>query len=261
MNHLLFLEIVASEDIGHLRMKEKTYKGSWKKSGGRSAWFMIKRKIDRLESMMQADPLESDLTALKSEHDIFERIKMDMSGVDGSVLAEVRDLRRYLLLVESEILSMRSKLPTPGSIIGVTASSGGEHGAVHPQSGDTRPNLSVPHSMPTDTLKGTLQSGVYPAASGYTESGLVDWSTPPKNTPLSGGRRIAPGQIFFYNSDADKIAPAQGVSHGPTLDNFNKIPLDSVANPSQMKPVIDSAPDDTDHRFGGCTVREFLGIP
>lgn len=144
MNHLLFLEIVASEDIGHLRMKEKTYKGSWKKSGGRSAWFMIKRKMDRLENMMQADPFESDLTMLKSEHDIFEKIKHDTSGIDGTVLAEVRDLRRYLLLVESEILSVRSKLPTPGSIIGVPASSGGEHGAVYPQSVDARPPQMKP---------------------------------------------------------------------------------------------------------------------
>jgi hypothetical protein len=37
--------------------------------------------------------------------DVFAKIEEDPSGQDGSVLAEVRDLRRYLTLVEAEMIS------------------------------------------------------------------------------------------------------------------------------------------------------------
>lgn len=134
MKHLAQLRPVALGDVEHLLMKEKTYRGSWKRSGGRSAWFMLRRKIDRLLEMMKRpepphgwsmdDYLEAietarcgdgDVTvdasvagylaASYSAENIFAMIRSDPSGTDGSVLAEVRDLRRYLLLVEAEMVS------------------------------------------------------------------------------------------------------------------------------------------------------------
>lgn len=134
MKHLAQLRPVALGDVEHLLMKEKTYHGSWKRSGGRSAWFMLRRKIDRLLEMMKRpepphgwsmdDYLEAvetarcgdgDVTvdanvagylaASYSAENIFAMIRSDPSGTDGSVLAEVRDLRRYLLLVEAEMVS------------------------------------------------------------------------------------------------------------------------------------------------------------
>ncbi len=91
MGHLGHIEAVAVADCEELRRKEKTYRGSWKKRGGVGAWMMIARKIDRLEEM------------LGDAGDIFEEIALQPAGKDGSVLAEVRDLRRYLLLVEAEV--------------------------------------------------------------------------------------------------------------------------------------------------------------
>jgi hypothetical protein len=57
MEHMKYIDTVADNDCHHLRMKEKTYQGSWKKGGGRSAWFMLRRKIDRLLVMMGRPPV------------------------------------------------------------------------------------------------------------------------------------------------------------------------------------------------------------
>jgi hypothetical protein len=98
MSHLKFLDGVAIEDVVHLREKEATYKGSWKRRGGVGAFMMLARKWDRLESMMAS---RSD-----SMYDIFAHIHREKTllGRDGTVLAEIRDLRRYLLLVEAEMV-------------------------------------------------------------------------------------------------------------------------------------------------------------
>ena len=51
---------------------------------------MLARKWDRIENI------------LSNKWDIFAAIRKDPSGKDGSMLAEIRDLRRYLMLVEAE---------------------------------------------------------------------------------------------------------------------------------------------------------------
>lgn len=139
--HHAFLKNVADQDVEYVLVKDKSYGASWKLSGGRSAWFMLKRKIDRLCEMLrpmtQSDvaemigfskargtPKKHDDTATivptdgyvrmrellakaAVAEDIFAAIGDDVSGADSTVLAEVRDLRRYLLLVEAEILSRK----------------------------------------------------------------------------------------------------------------------------------------------------------
>jgi hypothetical protein len=121
-----FLAIVANEDVKFLIPRDIQYGASWKASGGRSAWFNLARKIDRLKELMEPpvtatlDDLINrlkgghhaitvadleNLKAVQTAHDVFQKIEADMSGRDGSVLAEIRDLRRYLLLVEAEIVS------------------------------------------------------------------------------------------------------------------------------------------------------------
>lgn len=92
MSHMQHLNKVAEEDVQCLEEKEKTYQGSWKKRGGVGAFMMLARKWDRLEVICQL-----------ANYDIFWAIARDTSGKDGSLLAEVRDLRRYLLLIEAEI--------------------------------------------------------------------------------------------------------------------------------------------------------------
>ena len=105
MSELDFIEIVSKEDHDHLREKAKSYGDSWKRSGGRSSWFMLKRKMDRLENMLNKYP--KDMKEALAHQDVFEKIKQDPSGTDGTVLAEIRDLRRYLLLVESEMMNQK----------------------------------------------------------------------------------------------------------------------------------------------------------
>jgi len=91
-----FLELVAYTDVKELQHKEATYQGSWKKRGGVGAFMMCARKWDRLENMCQ-----------RGHYDIFALIGEVMSGEDGSALAEIRDLRRYLLLIEAEMIARK----------------------------------------------------------------------------------------------------------------------------------------------------------
>ena len=133
MKHLRYLQDVVDLDVREVQRKEATYMGSWKKSGGRSAWFMLRRKIDRMLEMLKrpedfhgfdlanlddaiasvnpdeditlAGCIVQHLRDVYVSEDIFLKIEDDPSGQDGSVLAEVRDLRRYLLLIEAEMVA------------------------------------------------------------------------------------------------------------------------------------------------------------
>lgn len=90
------LQVVVDEDVRHLKMKEKTYGDSWKKRGGVGAFMMMARKWDRIENILAKGAMP---------YDVFSHIKLDPSGDDSTVLAEVRDLRRYLALVEAEMIA------------------------------------------------------------------------------------------------------------------------------------------------------------
>lgn len=94
-NHMDYLDEIAAQDVATLREKERTYGGSWKKRGGVGAFMMLARKMDRLENIAAA-----------AGYDIFEVMsKQGLGGADGELLAEIRDLRGYLLLVEAEMFS------------------------------------------------------------------------------------------------------------------------------------------------------------
>jgi hypothetical protein len=94
MEHMKYLNQIVGNDIHELERKEATYQGSWKRRGGVGAFMMVARKIDRLETMCQ-----------QNQYDIFLAVGAELSGADGTALAEIRDLRRYLLLIEAEILA------------------------------------------------------------------------------------------------------------------------------------------------------------
>lgn len=129
-HHHPFLETVAAQDVAYLKEKDRSYGASWKLAGGRSAWFMLRRKMDRMIEMMKrpeppygwsessndtvvqkngdiamAADIARYLLASHQAEDIFGMVEKDPSGRDGCVLAEVRDLRRYLLLVEAEMVA------------------------------------------------------------------------------------------------------------------------------------------------------------
>jgi hypothetical protein len=92
MKHMEYLKQVALDDVTILEIKEGTYRGSWKKRGGVGAFMMLARKWDRLENMVEV-----------FSYNVFTAINEDDTpGADGTTLAEIQDLRRYLLLVEAE---------------------------------------------------------------------------------------------------------------------------------------------------------------
>jgi hypothetical protein len=137
MEHMKHIDAVVDSDTAVLRQKESTYQGSWKAAGGRSAWFMFRRNMDRLLSMMKKPPevdgfsmvdLDDCIQQAWSEADkasgdctmdvsivqylrdsyvsenIFAKIRENPLGQDGTVLACLRDLRRYAILIEAEMV-------------------------------------------------------------------------------------------------------------------------------------------------------------
>ena len=84
VNHLI------EDDATGLENSEKTYGDSWKKRGGMGAFMMLARKWDRIENVCK-----------KQNYDIFEGIRKDPSPT--GIIDDIRDLRAYLLLVESEM--------------------------------------------------------------------------------------------------------------------------------------------------------------
>jgi hypothetical protein len=92
MSYMDYLERITQDDIGELREKDKLYGGSWLKRGGVGAYMNVARKIDRLEK-----------TAEAHGWDVIEAASVEsFSYGEGSVLDQIGDLRRYLMLVEAE---------------------------------------------------------------------------------------------------------------------------------------------------------------
>lgn len=88
---MVAVDIVARADVTALEKAEESYGDSWKKRGGVGAFMMLARKWDRLEKQVE-----------NMDYDVFEAIKDD--NREEGVIDDVRDLRRYLMLVEAEIL-------------------------------------------------------------------------------------------------------------------------------------------------------------
>lgn len=145
MDHMKFLEAVLASDLAVLREKEATYQGSWKAAGGKSAWFMLRRNIDRLLNMMRRpddvpgfsiEDLDRDLKDKQCGNDvtldhyivkylrdsyvqenIFAKVREYPAGNDGTVLAVLRDLRRYLVLVEAQMCAVGAVHPEQVSMV------------------------------------------------------------------------------------------------------------------------------------------------
>tara|TARA_R100001126_G_scaffold44096_1_gene25040 strand:- start:467 stop:781 length:315 start_codon:yes stop_codon:yes gene_type:complete len=83
---------LANLDVSKLEQAERSYGDSWRKRGGIGAFMMLARKWDRIENQVTKDG-----------YDIFESIYNDPSNT--GILDDIRDLRRYLLLVESFMVS------------------------------------------------------------------------------------------------------------------------------------------------------------
>jgi hypothetical protein len=84
---------LATQDAAVLIERDKSYGSSWKKRGGIGAFMMLARKWDRIENILR------HLTP--ATWDVFAAIEMDPN--DNGIIDDIRDLRRYLLLVEAEM--------------------------------------------------------------------------------------------------------------------------------------------------------------
>ena len=83
---------VAQNDLEALKKAETSYGDSWRRRGGVGAFMMLARKFDRIEHQSQ-----------KHRWDIFEAGEVYKG--EAGLLDDIRDLRRYLLLVEEYILT------------------------------------------------------------------------------------------------------------------------------------------------------------
>ena len=90
-NNYKLMEDLAWGDVEALKVAEQSYGTSWKQRGGVGAFMMLARKWDRIENQTQ-----------REKYDIFQTIRID--NREEGVIDDIRDLRRYLLLVEAEML-------------------------------------------------------------------------------------------------------------------------------------------------------------
>lgn len=89
--YLAYVKRVADRDVEHILVTDVRYGGSWQRRGGIGAFMMLARKWDRLEERVR-----------KHGYDVFVAI-MEDTHREG-VIDDVRDLRRYLALVEAKAI-------------------------------------------------------------------------------------------------------------------------------------------------------------
>ena len=89
-NIISVVDKLSKEDVEGLDKAEKSYGDSWRQRGGIGAFMMLARKWDRLEKQVN-----------EFGYDIFDAIDDDTR--DEGILDDIRDLRRYLFLVEAHM--------------------------------------------------------------------------------------------------------------------------------------------------------------
>jgi|TARA_R100000315_G_scaffold62508_1_gene44625 hypothetical protein len=99
-SNLYLLPSILEEDQKALTKAEEYYGNSWKKRGGVGAFMMLARKWDRIENQVTFQAQEGG-----DSYDIFRTLKDQADDeTEEGIIDDIRDLRRYLLLVESELL-------------------------------------------------------------------------------------------------------------------------------------------------------------
>lgn len=94
--YLQFLDDISKEDADGLRRAQESYGNSWKECGGVGAYIVgLRRKIDRLRHQVE------QVKPGAPQYDIFAHVWIDPRA--EGVIDDIRDLRRYLLLVEAEL--------------------------------------------------------------------------------------------------------------------------------------------------------------
>jgi len=99
MSYLEHLRDIAENDVSSLNKAQESYGDSWMKRGGTGAFMMLARKWDRLENQLKGD--------LGAQWDIFHHALVD-DRPEG-IIDDIRDLRRYLMLVEAQVLVLQQE--------------------------------------------------------------------------------------------------------------------------------------------------------
>lgn len=99
--HWEFVGDVAYRDLRVLRVKDYQYHASFKKRGGVGAYMMLARKWDRIEPFVEGQHGCNILVAIGADQR------------PESLLDDIRDLRRYLLLIEAEAIHLGIATPSP----------------------------------------------------------------------------------------------------------------------------------------------------
>lgn len=97
---------ISEEDARILEIKGASYGDSWCRRGGMGAFMMLARKWDRIENQCE-----------KVDYNIFKACHQDYDKTDG-MLDDIRDLRRYLLLVEERVLNQAQGADAPKASVG-----------------------------------------------------------------------------------------------------------------------------------------------
>ena len=106
---------IAEEDVEALIESRVHYGDSWRAEGGFSAFFNIKRKIDRFVKLLGRDHVvlkDKDGTSHeRHRYDVFSHIQADLVQGGETTLDTIRDMRRYLLLTEAWMIQQGFNLP------------------------------------------------------------------------------------------------------------------------------------------------------
>lgn len=91
------IKAITDTDAREVLKKDIEYGSSWLKRGGVGAYMMAARKIDRLEEQVK-----------KHHHDVLAAIaayNSESNPLMEGLIDTIRDLRRYLILIEAEAIS------------------------------------------------------------------------------------------------------------------------------------------------------------
>lgn len=98
------LDAIAQEDAAGLKKAFQEYGPSWKQRGGVGAFMMLARNWDRINRKLEPAPTEDPVGLSRLGYtpwDIFAAYAADPAP--EGMADHVRDLRRYLMLVEAEM--------------------------------------------------------------------------------------------------------------------------------------------------------------
>lgn len=101
-DYLKHLDDIGREDAAGLKKAQASYGNSWKCRGGVGAFMMMARKWDRMENRVRVSTTGSEEGAPGAgAWDIFAHVEADQRS--EGVIDDIRDLRRYLMLVEADL--------------------------------------------------------------------------------------------------------------------------------------------------------------